>query len=76
MNGIEIVNEIMKQKGVTRAALAERLGYAHPSGVSERLRGLQDMRADTLAKFLDALDCELVVRSKSGDGKEWIVTAQ
>ena len=76
MNGIEIVNEIMKQKGVTRAALAERLGYAHPSGVSERLRGLQDMRADTLAKFLEALDCELIVRSKRNDGTEWTITGQ
>lgn len=64
MNAKEIVSEIMKKRGFTNAALAEKLNYPTTSGVSERLRGKQDMRADTLVKFLEAMDCELVIRSK------------
>lgn len=71
MNGKQIVSEIMKKRGFTNAALAEKLKYPTASGVSERLRGKQDMRVDTLAKFLEAMDCEVIVRSKLSDKSEW-----
>ncbi len=73
MNGKSVVSAVMDARGMTRTELAERLGYTHPSGVTERLRGVQDMRADTLAKFLEAMDCELVARSKLNDGREWVI---
>ena len=73
MNGKQIVSEIMKKRGFTNAALAEKLKYPTASGVSERLRGKQDMRVDTLAKFLEAMDCEVIVRSKLTDKLEWTI---
>lgn len=73
MNAKQIVSEIMKKRGFTNSALAEKLGYPTVSGVSERLRGKQDMRVDTLAKFLEAMDCEVVIRSKLSDKSEWKV---
>ena len=73
MNGKEIVAEVMKMRGFTNAALAKKLDYPTPSGVSERLRGKQDMRVDTLAKFLEAMDCEVIIRRKLNDKMEWTV---
>ena len=73
MNAKQIVSEIMKKRGFTNSALAEKLNYPTVSGVSERLRGKQDMRVDTLAKFLEAMDCEVVIRSKLSDKLEWKV---
>ena len=73
MNAKQIVSEIMKKRGFTNAALAEKLNYPTASGVSERLRGKQDMRADTLVKFLEAMDCEVIIRSKLSDKMEFKV---
>lgn len=73
MNGKQTVVEIMKAKGFTYNLLAKKLGYNAASGVSERLRGAQDMRVDTLVKFLEQMDCELVVRSTTKDKMEWII---
>ena len=80
MNSKSIVKDIMKERGHTLASLAEKLGHVdangspQPNRVSERLRGKQDMRVDTLVKFLREMDCELVVRSTLRDKKEWTVT--
>ena len=73
MNGKQIVANIMKMRGYTNAALASKLEYPTVSGVSERLRGKQDMRVDTLVKFLEAMDCEVVVKSKLSDKTVWVI---
>lgn len=74
MKSKSIVADIMKMRGFTNVALADKLGYPTASGVSERLRGKQDMRVDTLVKFLEAMDCELIIRSTLKDKKEWEVS--
>lgn len=76
MNGKEVVAQVMKLRGISGTLLAKKLGYATQSGVSERLRGTQDMRADTLAKFLNAMDCEIIVRSKLDDKKKWVIDGE
>lgn len=75
MTSKDIVKDIMKLRGHTYESLAEKLGFKHASGLSERLRpGAADMRIDTLLKMLDAMDCELVIRSKMPKEKaEWTV---
>lgn len=73
MNGKQIVSEIMKKRGFTNALLSKKLNYSTVSGVSERLRGKQDMRVDTFVKFLEAMDCEVIVRSKLGDKTTWVI---
>lgn len=81
MNSKETVKELMKVRGHSCATLAKKLGYINKndgkplaSGVSERLRGSQEMRVDTLIAFLNALDCELVIRSNTTDKTEWVIT--
>ena len=82
MNSKDTVKEIMKARGHNYRTLAEKLGYTNQkgealaSGVSERLRGTQEMRVDTLVKFLEALDCELVIKSKTADRQEWTITLE
>lgn len=52
MNGKKTVVEIMKLRGYTCKLLSEKLGYNTVSGVTERLRGTQDMRVDTVMMIL------------------------
>lgn len=73
MNGKDIINKVMTLRGMSQQTLSEKLGYKHQSGVSERLRNKQDLRADTLAKFLAEMDCSLVVRSNLKDKTEWVI---
>ena len=76
MTGKEVVEKVMKLRGMSSPVLAAKLGYSHPSGVTERLRGVQDMRADTLAKFLAEMDCEIVIRSKLDDRSKWVINGE
>lgn len=71
----ETIREVMKQKGFTHALLAEKLGYKFPSGVTTKLQRVNGLRVDTLIKFLEAMDCELVIRSKTTDKSEWVLKA-
>ena len=80
MNSKTTVKEIMKVRGHNYRTLAEKLGYVTQNGevlhtgVANRLSGAQEMRVDTLVKFLVELDCELVVKSKTADKQEWKIT--
>lgn len=74
MNSKQIVSELMRQKGFTAQALSVKLGYKTTSGVTERIRGKHEMRVDTLISILEAMDCELVIRSKLKDKTEHVVT--
>ena len=77
MNAKKLIRLIMKERGHTYQSLADKLGYATPSGVSQRLiSGSKDMRVDSMLSMLEAMDCELVVRSKLSDKYEWVVTGE
>lgn len=82
MNSKNTVKEIMKLRGHNLRTLAKKLGYVSQdgdvlhTGVANRLSGAQEMRVDTLIKFLDALDCELVIKSKTTDKQEWTITLE
>ena len=73
MNGKDVVKRVMKLRGIGSPVLAKKLGYSAPSGITERLRGVQDMRVDTLATILTALDCEIIVRSKLEGHEKWVI---
>ena len=75
MKGSDIVIALMKEQRVTQVEMAEKMGYRTQSGVSDRLTGKHDMRADTLANFLKVLGCDLIVRERK-TGKEWAVTRE
>lgn len=68
----EAVVDILTERRMTREDLANEMGYTTTSGIGNRLNG-GNMRIETLLRFLDALDCEIVVRDKSEYHKEWII---
>lgn len=76
MNAGQVVKEAMELRNHSAATLAEKLGYAFRSGVTERMRKKNEMRISTLLTLLGALDCELVVRSRSKDRKEWVISLE
>ena len=71
MTTTEAIKAIMRTRDYNNETLADKMGYKHASGVSERLRS--DMRTSILLKMLDAMGCELVVRSKLSDKGQWII---
>lgn len=80
MNSKNTVKEIMKMRGHNYRTLAEKLGYVTqngdvlPTGIANRLSGAQEMRVDTLVKFLEQLDCKLIVESRTADKQRWEIT--
>lgn len=75
MNIENIIREIITKKGYTQKSLANKLGYEHASGVSEKLRRKGGMRLDTFVKILNAMECEVVIRSKT-NRDEWSVNVE
>ena len=76
MLGREAVEIFMKLRGMSAQVMSEKLGYSTRSGFTSRLYNKQDMRADTLSRFLEALNCELVVRSKLADKTELVINGK
>lgn len=72
----DILLERMKERGFTNRSLADKLGYKYASSISERLRNKKEMRVDNLVQMLEAMDCELVVRSTTLPKKEWVITTE
>ena len=65
MNEKEILREAMKIKGYNQTLIAEKAGLKRQSNVAEMLRS-KNLRVDNLVRLLTAMDCELVIRSKTG----------
>lgn len=74
MTDKEIVKAIMEMRGFSGKSLSEKIGFMTPSGVTERLRGQRAMRCDTFLKLIEAMDCEVVVRSKLKDKEQFTLT--
>ena len=72
MNEIEIIKDVMKEKGMSGKFLAEKMGYTTASAVTNRLQG-KTITVEMLIKLLDALDCELVINHKAGSKQSYIV---
>lgn len=73
MTGKEIVKALLVVRGFTKEALGEKIGKSETDIKGYVNRGKNDMRVDILVQLLEAMDCELVVRSKLKDKSEWIV---
>ncbi len=73
MNLRNVIKEVMHIRGYTLEKLQTKLGYKTLSGVSERIRK-GNMKIDTLLKFGEILDFEVVIRSTLKDKAEWKIT--
>ena len=69
----EIVKDIMELRGFSNQSLATKLGKSTASAVSNPLSRENGMRIDTLMEMVEAMDCEVVVRSTLKDKSEWIM---
>ena len=69
----KIIKMIMLLRGFTNATLAEKCGYTSPSGVRNVINREYSMKVENLLKFMDAMDCEVVIRSKLADKNEWVI---
>lgn len=63
MTGTEIVREIMDDRRYTQQKLSELAGYKRQTNVSELLRS-NNMRIDHFVRMIEAMDCEVIVKSK------------
>ena len=57
----------MKEKGLTQAALAKRLGIKQPS-VADILSGRRGRQPESLLNLLDAAGLELTIQPKTASG--------
>lgn len=77
MNEKDIIREAMKSCGWTQETLAEKLGYATQSAVSNRING-KSLRVDTFVKFLSTMGYEVVVKSVNPTKNKnvWVIDAE
>lgn len=71
MQSKEIIKTLMSDKKITQGEITQRLGMKSQSGVSQALN--RDMKISMLLRFLESMDCELVVKDKD-KGTEYSVT--
>lgn len=71
MQANEVVKGLMSDKKITQGEITKMLGMKSQSGVSQALS--RDMKISMLIRFLDCMDCELVVRDKTS-GMEHIIS--
>lgn len=61
----EAIKSLLKYKKTTQSALADKMGYASPSGIGQMLqRG--NLTVETLVKICDLLDYEVTIQPKRG----------
>lgn len=73
MNAIELIREVMKQREVSQARLADKIegwSQSNITGILNNSKG--NVRVANLYQILNALGCEIVIRSKTGKD-EWVI---
>lgn len=71
MQASEVIRTLMNDKKITQGEITQRLGMKSQSGVSQALN--RDMKTSMLLRFLESMDCELIVRDKT-TGTEYPIT--
>ena len=71
MQANEVVKGLMSDKKITQGEITKLVGMKRQSGVSQALS--RDMKISMLIRFLDCMDCELIVRDKAS-GTEHTIT--
>lgn len=71
MQASEVIRTLMNDKKITQGEITQRLGMKSQSGVSQALN--RDMKTSMLLRFLESMDCELIVRDKTA-GAEYPIT--
>jgi hypothetical protein len=69
-----VIKEIMKLRGHNNRTLAEALGKHTASYVSNPLSREKGMRVDTFIEMVEAMGCEIIIKSKLEDKSKWNVS--
>lgn len=73
MKANDTIKCIMKTRGFSNQTLANKLGKSTASAVSNNIYRKNGMRIDTFTDMVEAMNCEVVIRSTSNDGLEWVI---
>jgi len=71
MKPSEVIKEIMKLRGFSNQSLATKLGKSTASAVSTKLSREKGMRMDIFLEMVEAMDCEVIIKSKLTDKSQW-----
>lgn len=63
MQSSEVIKTLMKEKKINQGEITQLLGMKSQSGVSQALA--RDMKTSMFLRFLNCMDCELIVRDKA-----------
>lgn len=61
----EVIEKLMRDKGISQGDLKELMQMSSQSGVSQAIR--RDMRISMLSRFLSVLDSQLIIRDRNGN---------
>ena len=61
----------MKLRGFSNQSLATKLGKSTASAVSTKLSREKGMRMDIFLEMVEAMDCEVIIKSKLADKSQW-----
>ncbi|MCC8356974.1 MAG: hypothetical protein LJU34_03855 [Oscillospiraceae bacterium] len=70
MNASKTIKTLMTDKGIAQKDMQSKLDMKSQSGVGQALN--RDMRISMLIRFLNVLNCDLIIRDKDTT-QEWIV---
>lgn len=69
-----VIKMIMKEQGFTYELMGQKMDGKSRQQIADRLNRPVTMNLSTLFKFLDVLDCDLVIRSRRKGHEEWVAT--
>lgn len=73
MTGKDLIKELMKLRKVSQTTLGERIGKGQNSIAQFINQGKHEMRLDIFTEMVNALDCDVLVKSKNSD-TYWVVS--
>ena len=70
----DIIREVMKEREISQARLADKIEGWSQSNITGLLNNNKSgIKIDNLYKLFNALSCDIVVRDRLDHDKEWII---
>lgn len=69
-----VLKAILNERGITYKGLAEKVNGVTPQSISSKLNKGSSMTTSTLLKYLDILDCEMVIVNRRDKSDAWVIT--
>lgn len=69
-----VLKVLINTREYTYKAIGQMIGGKTTQAVSDILNKQSSMSVKTLLRFLEVLDCDLVIRSRTDERDTWIIT--